>query len=508
MTQFSAADIEQINARGLSAGQVERQIELLRKADSFLKIDRPATVNDGIVSLSQENLKPYLDFHNQAERDGRLIKFIPASGAATRMFADLIAFHHEPSSANAERIKPILDSIASLPFYDDLKMLCFRLHKDLDEMVRSGNYGGFLGLLLYEQGLNYANLPKALMKFHRYKDRSRTALEEQFIEAKAYLEDRHGIVRLHMTVSPEHKEAAEKHLAHVKRNLAEELTTQFDVFISVQKSSTDTVALDGENNLFRDGDGKLLFRPGGHGALLENLNDLKGDIVFIKNIDNTCCDRYKHDTILYKKMLCGYLITLEKEIFGYLEALKQGKADGAFLSKSAAFLKEKLSVTMPAEFSKKTAGEKSCMLFAKLNRPLRVCGMVKNEGEPGGAPFWITDADGGVSLQIIESSEVNPEVPDQQAKFRASTHFNPVDFVCAVRDFQGNPFDLTKYRNSEAVFVSEKLRNGKKIKQLELPGLWNGAMARWNTVCVEVPISTFTPVKTVRDFLRKPHQCA
>ncbi len=508
MAQFSAEDIEQINARGLSEKQAERQLELLRKTVSFVTIDRPATVGDGIVNLSHENLKSYLDLHNQAEHDGRLIKFVPASGAGTRMFADLIAFHNEPSSANAERVKPILDSIASFPFYDDLKTLCFRLHKDPGEMIRSGNYTELLDLLLYERGLNYANLPKALMKFHRYKDRSRTALEEQLIEAKAYLEDRHGIVRLHITVSPEHKEAVEERLAHVKRDLAEELLTKFEVTVTVQKSSTDTVALDNENKPLRDGNGKLVFRPGGHGALLENLNDLKGDIVFVKNIDNICCDRYKYDTILYKKVLCGYLVSLEKEVFEYLKALKQGKTDENFINEAVTFLKEKLSVQMPSEFSKKSAGEKSCMLFAKFNRPLRVPGMVKNESEPGGAPFWISEADGGVSLQIIESPEVNPKDEDQQAKFRASTHFNPVDLVCAVRDFQGNPFDLTKYRNSEAVFVAEKSRNGKKVKQLELPGLWNGGMARWNTVCVEVPISTFNPVKTVGDFLRKPHQCA
>jgi len=508
MAAFSAADIEQIKARGLSKEQVERQVELLRKTVSFVKIARPATAGDGIVRLSPENVKPYLDLHAQAGHDARLIKFMPASGAGTRMFSDLIAYHREPSRANAERIQPIMNSFAELPFYDDLKTLCFRQKKDIDAIIRSGNYTELLDLFLYERGLNYANLPKALMKFHRYKDRARTALEEQLIEAKSYLEDRHGSVRLHITVSPEHKEAVGEHLAHLKRSLGEELLTQFEVLVSVQKFSTDTVALDPENELLRDGSGKLVFRPAGHGALLENLNDLKGDIVFVKNIDNISCDRCKQDTIFYKKVLCGYLVSLQKEIFGYLKVLKQGKSDEAFLNDAATFLKEKLSVHMPSEFSKKSAGEKSCMLFAKFNRPLRVCGMVKNESEPGGAPFWISEAGGGISLQIIELAEIDPKDQDQQAKFRSSTHFNPVDLVCAVRDFEGNPFDLTKYRNSEAMFVAEKSNNGKKVKQLELPGLWNGGMARWNTVCVEVPISTFNPVKTVGDFLRKPHQCA
>ncbi|MBI4431409.1 MAG: DUF4301 family protein [Candidatus Omnitrophica bacterium] len=521
---FTSSDIEHIKSRGLSVGQVQKQIECLNKPAPHLEINRPAAVGDGIVSLSKENLKPYLDIHAEAASNGRLLKFVPASGAGTRMFADAIACYHEIkanpgliSDPSAQNVSPsvkstaaMLESIQKLPFYDDLKTALWRSGRDLDGLIGKRAFKEVLEFLLYAKdakGLNYANKPKALMKFHRYKDRARTPLEEHLFEAKACAEDRNKVSRVHFTVSEDELEKMEGFTNDLGKVLGEELDTHFEIGFSVQKRILETVILDSEGNFFRTQDGAPAFRPAGHGALLENLNDLEADIVFIKNIDNVCCERFKADTILYKKALCGYLIFLQRETSTFLEALKQGKSEESFLSKAVEFLTKRLGVHLAPAFFQKTPGEKACLLFAKFNRPLRVCGMVKNVGEPGGAPYWVEGPDGEVTLQIVESAQIDHDAADQEAKFRSSTHFNPVVLVLGVRDYKGVPFNLLNFRDAGAYFITDKTKDGRKVKQLELPGLWNGGMAHWNTVFVEVPISTFNPVKTVYDLLRAAHQC-
>jgi hypothetical protein len=345
-----------------------------------------------------------------------------------------------------------------------------------------------------------------LLKFHQYSNGRRTAFEEHLVEAADYVKDAHGLCRLHFTVSSEHQKRFEGLLEEVRHRYEKNYNARFQVDFSLQKRSTDTIAVDIYNQPFREKDGKLLFRPGGHGALIENLNDLKGDIIYIKNIDNVATDRIKGPTFLWKKILAGCLIELQKKIFTYLERLVAQKPDEQFLDEVTDFARERLCLTPPNSWQRKSIREKREFLLNKLNRPLRVCGMVKNEGEPGGGPFWVEGKDGALSMQIVESAQVDPNSNEQQAIFASGTHFNPVDIVCGVRDYIGDPFDLWNYIDADAVFISQKSKDGRNLKALELPGLWNGAMANWITLFVEVPIITFNPVKTINDLLRKEHQ--
>jgi hypothetical protein len=314
------------------------------------------------------------------------------------------------------------------------------------------------------------------------------------------------LVRIHLTVSPEHKNSFENLLKKVQKNYEALFHVKFDVTYSVQKPSTDTISIDDKNEPFRESDGSLHFRPGGHGALLENLNDIDCDLVFIKNIDNVTHDRNKADTIAYKKAIGGLLIYYQEKIFSYLRMLeKANELSGGHVKEIVNFLSEELGTTVSSKIVNKPA-QAAGYLFNKLNRPIRVCGMVENAGESGGGPFWTDEADGSLSLQIVESSQVNMHDPEQVALLNSSTHFNPVDLVCGIKDYQGNKFNLMNYRDQNTGFISKKFKNGKPLKALELPGLWNGSMAHWNTIFVEVPMATFTPVKTVHDLLRSEHQ--
>ncbi len=354
--------------------------------------------------------------------------------------------------------------------------------------------------------MNYGNLPKGLLTFHKYDHHSRTAVEEHLVEGSGYAANKGSVILIHLTVSPEHRNSFDQLLKKVQKKYEDEYKVRFEITYSVQKPSTDTLAIDDKNEPFRESDGSLHFRPGGHGALLENLNDIDADIVFIKNIDNVTHDRNKADTIRYKKALAGLLIHYQEKIFNYLNLLEKPKEiSGKMLKEIADFLNEELGTTVNSRILQHPA-EAAVYLFKKLNRPIRVCGMVQNIGEPGGGPFWTLESDGSKSLQIVESSQVNLHDPEQAAILNSSTHFNPVDLVCGIKDFHGRKFNLMEYRDPETGFISKKFKNGKPLKALELPGLWNGSMARWNTIFVEVPINTFTPVKTVYDLLRPEHQ--
>jgi hypothetical protein len=512
-------DIEQIRARGSTPGQIVTQIEMFKKGFPCTKLLRPCTVGDGIHALRESDIRRLTDVYSKASLEGRAMKFVPASGAASRMFKALFTAHSlydtsegnrlflDPDAADSDVVicAKFIRGIRQFAFYEDLKKVMALEGLNMDSLLSSGLYGDILGYALTAKGLNLADTAKGLIKFHRYPGVSRTAFEEHLVEGAAYVRDRGDRVRIHFTVSREHEDAFCDHLAQV-RGFYEKDGASFDVQFSVQKPSTDTIAVDMDNRPFRDADGTLVFRPGGHGALLENLNDLEGDLIFIKNIDNVVPDRLKQGVCTYKKALGGYLVELQDQIFSYIRRIRSGDNGERTLEEAIDFSSEQLCASPPATSKRMSKKEKVEFLASALNRPLRVCGMVKNVGEPGGGPFWVQQRDKRLSLQIVESSQVDMGSKEQQRIWKSSTHFNPVDLVCGVRGADGSPFDLKRFTDPDSGFISTKSKDGRELKALELPGLWNGGMANWITVFVEVPLATFAPVKTIVDLLRQEHQ--
>lgn len=513
-------DLRQIKAHGLTIGQVMHQIALLRKNDCFLTLNRPCTVGDGIVRIQESDEPALLRLHQEAAQRGRLLKFVPASGAASRMFKSLMKFSSLPDpltpgvlrqkaqagDVDAREMLTCMEGIRQFAFWDRLKSMLARDGRSIEEMLATHQYRELLRYLLTDQGLNYVNLPKGLLEFHRYPGATRTAFEEHLVEATGYVRDRAGICRLHFTVSLEHEALFRDHLAAVGPRLESSYQVRFQVQFSNQKPSTDTISLDLNGLPFRDTDGTLLFRPGGHGALIENLNELKGDIVCIKNIDNVVPDHLKKETFRWKKLLIGYLVQVQQQVFSHLRALHDTPGADRPLEEALRFAQTTLCLPVPVEILRAPSPLKRDFLLTLLNRPLRICGVVKNQGEPGGGPFWVEAKDGSLSRQLVEGAQVNMDQPDQRRIWNAATHFSPVDLVCGVRDHQGSPFDLTRFVDQEAAFISHKSKDGRELKALELPGLWNGAMAHWLTLFVEVPLITFSPVKTLTDLLRSEHQ--
>lgn len=502
---LSASDIEHIRARGITEQTVLRQIDLCRLGASAVTLHRPATIGDGIVRIAEAEWNVLVALHDEAAKAGRCLKFVPASGAATRMFKEWHGVFNRGGFNRREDFDAFVTSLPHYAFYEDLRTALSGAGRDLGDLVEQSRGPEILDFILNEKGLYYAFKPKALLKFHRYADGSRTALEEHLVEAALYVRDDSGRCRIHFTVSAEHLDPVKELLGRVSSSYENRFGVRYDVGISVQSESTDTIAVDIDNLPFRDRDGRLLFRPGGHGALLYNLNGIDGDIVFIKNIDNIVPDRLKNATVLYKKILGGYLVLLQRELFGYLRALSVPAAGKQVMDDAARFVAGRLGCALPPGLERRPPEERRHILMERLNRPLRVCGMVKNEGEPGGGPFWVAGRDGGCSLQIVEEVQVDKGNGDQAAIWAASTHFNPVDLVCGIRDFKGRKFDLERFVDGGQAFISKKSYEGCDIKALELPGLWNGSMAFWHTVFVEVPIDTFNPVKTVEDLLRQAH---
>jgi hypothetical protein len=513
---FHEWDIEQIQARGITLEKAVSQVESLRRGLSHAHLQRPCTVGEGITVIEKRELGRLADIYSQASLSGRTSKFVPASGAASRMFQALVSLMDRPeltqSSAEAEKVSPehealnqFMTGIKRFAFYDDLKSILRENGLDIAGLIVKGQHTRILEYLLTGRGLNYASLPKGLIKFHRYPDRCRTPIEEHLVEAAATIQDKNGFARVHFTVSPSHQEAVKAHVDEVRR-CYEKGRVKYEIIISTQKPSTDTLAVDLDNRPFRDRNGKLVFRPAGHGALLENLNDLGGDIVFIKNIDNVVPDRLKGETYIYKEALGGLLVDLQNKMFGHLKDLSTAGVSERTLGEAFEFARFRLSIIPPDGVGRGSTEEKAKFLFAKLNRPLRVCGVVRALGEPGGGPFWVGRGDEATSAQIVESSQVDLESAEQRAVWASSTHFNPVDLICGVRDYLGAPFDLMSFTDPSAGFISIKSMDGRELKALELPGLWNGGMAHWNTVFVEVPDITFNPVKTVFDLLREEHR--
>lgn len=501
------ADLEQLEELGISKDELRRQLALFRDPPPFAHLVRACTIGDGIDLIEESQHEPLLALHAAAAAAGRLSKFVPASGAASRMFKTLLAelSRDEPSSpaelsarasegdASARDALTLLERHGDFAFNDDI----------FAQAAKARDVPALLAHLLEDRGLGYASLPKGLLLFHRYPEGPRTAFEEQLHEAEAQVRDAEGCCRLHFTVSPQHREGFESVLEQV-RPAFESRGTRLDVEFSIQHPSTDTVAADAENQPFRDDEGRMVFRPGGHGALIQNLDDLDADIVLIKNIDNVVPDDAREATNLWKKLLVGTLVSLQKEVFALLARLEADPGED-LLYEAAGLLEKRFGLELSASMKEGDFDARRARLVEALDRPLRVCGVVRNEGEPGGGPFWMVDGRGNVSAQIVEGSQIDPDDETQQAIRQDATHFNPVDLVCALKDRKGRSYDLDRFIDESTVFISTKSQGGRELKALERPGLWNGAMAFWNTVFVEVPIATFAPVKTVFDLLRETH---
>lgn len=464
---------------GLTPAALETQLKNFREGFPFLPVTRAASCGDGIRVLDAAGIEQAAARYDRAKESLRVVKFVPASGAATRMFKDLFEFVRE--GRRTAVVGELLANRRRFAFWPELRTI---VGDDADELRMVEN--------IVAEGLRYGETPKGLVSFHRYGDEVRKAVEEHLVEGAQYAAAG-GEVKIHFTVSPEHLTRFEALLAEKIPGYESRFGVKYRISFSVQDPSTDTLAVNPDCTPFRRADGRLLFRPAGHGALIGNLGKIDADIVFVKNIDNVTTDARRGDTVLYKKALAGVLLALQERIFEYLMALE---VPGAELEPIAAFIENELCVKLPKDYG-------TALLRQVLDRPIRVCGMVRNEGEPGGGPFWVTGADGLETLQIAESNQIAPE---KRELMRLATHFNPVDLVCSFRTSKGGRFDLQEFVDPATGFISRKSDGGRELLAQELPGLWNGAMARWNTVFVEVPITTFSPVKVVTDLLRPEHQ--
>ncbi len=514
---FTEKDLQQIKSKGISPETVEKQMERFKTGFPFIRLAAPAVPGNGLLSFGEIEVKELKAFFDETKDDYEILKFVPASGAASRMFRRLFAFRQSFSGTPEEidRLEKEHDLQSPGYFFKNLEKFAFynvlseALQKDgldLEILRQQKDYNVILDYLLTDKGLNYGMLPKALLHFHLYPDGPRRAFEEHLAEAAHYAANKEGVARVHFTVSPEHQQEFEKAVESVRGKYENHFGIRFDISFSQQKPSTDTLAVDLHNEPFHNEDGSLLFRPGGHGALIENLNDLKGEIIFVKNIDNIVPDRLRDTTYLYKKVIGGLLFRLQEKTFDYLDKLEDANLSDEALDEIKTFAHEQLNIFIPVAYEGYEKMEKIDFLFGKLNRPMRVAGMVKNEGEPGGGPFWVVNEQDEWSLQIVESSQMNLKDVEQQKIVSGATHFNPVDLVCGVRDYQGDPFDLREFVDPQTGFISVKSKDGRELKALELPGLWNGAMADWITLFVEAPLVTFNPVKTINDLLRPQHQ--
>ncbi len=501
-------DKELLAEKHISEETLNKQLEQFKTGFPFLKLAGAASPEKGIMVTDNRQQSDYLEaWDNYLKGNHSVLKFVPASGAASRMFKNLFEFLDSESGVpENDFIKTFFANISHFAFYDALNDSCVvNEGMTIEDLVDEDDYKAVVACLLEDSGLNYGKLPKGLLQFHAYTDSVRTPLEEHLVEGALYAAGKDGKVNVHFTVSPEHRKLFEELVEAKKGEYELKYGVKYNITFSEQKSSTDTVAATLDNEPFRNDDGSMLFRPGGHGALIENLNDLDADVIFIKNIDNVVPDRLKEPTVKFKKIIAGVLVSLQKEAFEYIKLLDSGKYTHQQLETIIRFLRDKLNNYNP-ELKYLEDTELAIYLRKKLNRPMRVCGMVKNVGEPGGGPFLAYNQDGTISLQILESSQIDKNNEEYMKMFKSGTHFNPVDLVCGVKDYQGNHFDLTKYVDPQTGFISSKSKNGKDLKALELPGLWNGAMSDWNTIFVEVPLETFNPVKTVNDLLREQHQ--
>lgn len=513
---FTIEDLKQFQDKGITQSQIEEQINNFKNGFPLFQLEKAATIGNGIQRIESNEMNKIIENYDFASKNLRVCKFVPASGAASRMFKDLFAFMESYDGSEAAKadynsntgfysIYNFMNKITSFAFYEDLKATIAKDNLDLNQLIETENYVPVMEYLLTEKGLNYGNLPKALLKFHRYETVSRTPIEEHLVEAANYATAADNSALLHFTVSPEHRSRFVEKIEEIRAIYETAYNTKFEISLSEQEGYTDTIAVNTDFSPFRLDDNSILFRPGGHGALIENLNRLEADIVFIKNVDNVVPDNLKADTFTYKKLIGGVLLKYRNRIFDYYNRLF-ADVSAELVSEIVDFYQNELSTIFPVDFANKSTDEKAAVLLQKLNRPIRVCGMVKNEGEPGGGPFWSTNADNSVSLQIVESSQVDRNNAEQLGIMNNSSHFNPVDLVCSLTNHQGEKFNLLDFRDPQTGFITEKSKDGRDLLAQELPGLWNGAMADWNTIFVEVALTTFNPVKVVGDLLRTEHQ--
>jgi hypothetical protein len=496
-----------LQKRGISTVQIQEQLNSFVTGFQYLEIRSAAEPGKGIVRFDENEVADILkQWDEYLQTEATILKFVPASGAASRMFKDLFEFLESDRTEPGNKFEAkFFDEIRNFAFFDELNTVCIKNNgKSIDELMATQQHKAVVANLLSQNGLNYGSLPKGLLRFHSYSTEKRTPMQEHLVEGALYAANKTNNVNIHFTVSKEHRSLFEKHLNESLAGFESQFGVTYNVSFSEQKPSTDTIAADENNEPFRD-KGELVFRPGGHGALIANLNDLNGDVIFIKNIDNVVPDSLKGSTVTYKKVIAGILVQLQQQSFVYLTELENESISDEKLAEIAQFCETKLN-NSKSDINVLSKSELRYYLITKLNRPIRVCGMVKNVGEPGGGPFLTVNQDGTVSPQILESSQIDLSNPADKEIMLGSTHFNPVDLVCGVKNYKGEKFDLVKYVDKNTGFISLKSKSGKELKALELPGLWNGAMSDWNTIFVEVPIETFNPVKTVNDLLRPEHQ--
>ena len=503
---FTEADIKYILDRGNSIEKVEQQLALFVQGIPKINLFKSATIGDGVWCFSEEEITSFASYFDKHKDKYAIEKFVPASGAATRMFKFLNEFLNEfdnkkdtingyINKRNAKDLSIFIFGLKNFPFYRELKDKTIELFPNYYSFSNDAKYYTLVKTLLSEEGLNFSRKPKGILPFHYKNEKTVTAIEENIFEAKFFKKDGKK-TKIHFTISKEFQ------------NDFEAITSRFldcEITFSYQSEASDTIAVNEDNSPFRIEEDKLFFRPGGHGALIENLNALQSDFIYIKNIDNVS---QNHVEVIskYKKLLGGVLMQIQRKIFNYLTKLVEGNVSEQELAEIKFFAESKAAFPLPEEFNHFQTAYKIEYLIKVLNRPIRVCGMVKNEGEPGGGPFWVQDDKGRLTLQIVESSQIDLNNKSQKSIAKEATHFNPVDIVCGVKNFKGEKFDLNQFVDHKAAFVTEKHKSGKPVKAFELPGLWNGAMAKWTTIFVEVPLETFNPVKTVNDLLKASHQ--
>ncbi|MBP0904773.1 DUF4301 family protein [Mariniflexile gromovii] len=511
---FTEKDIEQIKNHGLTVEKVNDQIKFIKSGLVFSNLLEAATIGNGILRKDKQQQKEFIDFYESKRNQLSVVKFVPASGAASRMFKFLFQFlnEYDPSKetieAYSEKNKAIsvfLNGLEKFPFYETVREKALQTTPNFDGLSLGEQCFVFVKTMLDPNQLNYGFYPKGLLPFHKYDTHTSTAFKEHLYEAIMYASSNNK-ANLHFTISEAHKELFKKELELIKNDIEKETKTAFEISFSYQSKSTDTIAITAKDELYRTPKGDLLFRPSGHGALVENLNALDFDLIFIKNIDNIVVMEQNIEISNYRKMLAGVLLKIQAQTFKYLNRLEEDDISEDEINNIELFAVNRMNINIDDAYKDFSPNEKITYLFDKLNRPIRICGMVKNEGEPGGGPFWVKDTNGNVSLQIVEFAQIDIDNPSQKNIVEEATHFNPTDLVCAVRDYKGNKFNLTKYVDPKAAFMTIKSQNGVDIKALELPGLWNGTMAHWNSIFVETPVSTFNPVKTVNDLLRPEHQ--
>ena len=508
---FTEIDKALLQQKGISEEKAQSQIDTFKEGIPFVNLNKAAVVGDGLQKFSNGEELELIRFFESKRASLSLLKFVPASGAASRMFKALFnfignfkpkeqTFEHYVTTTNDTAMQSFFDNYKAFPFYDIVQERIAGKYATEDEAKHL-----FVTEMLSEQALNYGFYPKGLLPFHKYSSHVSTAFEEHLKEAALYAET-NGIAKLHFTISPQHAEMFKKEYAIASNKVNIETGTEFEVTYSFQKSATDTIAVDLNNEPFRNNDGSVLFRPGGHGALIANLNEQEADVIFVKNIDNVVPSKALNAIADSKKVLGGLLLKVQEKAFNLARQLDNENVASEVLIETKQFIEEELNVRFSDRFDSFKASVQQEELRSKLNRPIRICGMVKNEGEPGGGPFWVQDANGGISLQIIESAQIDAENANQSEILRNATHFNPVDIVCGVKNYKGEKYDLSNFVDVKQGFITGKTQEGRALKAMELPGLWNGAMAYWNTLFVEVPVQTFNPVKTVNDLLRPSHQ--